>query len=403
MIEQGVVMPKNILLLYRKIAGIMLLIGMLASLTASCGGGTDSYSGGGIGGTGRTTGTITGFGSVFVNGNEFDTTGSDISIDDSTASENDLKVGMKVAINAINNTAMTIEYEPEVRGPVSSIDLADNSLTVLGQDIVVHNTTNYDGIVSLADLQVGNYVEISGFLNADGEIIVTFISSISAPQKLQVRSYVSNHNAVNETFSLNNLLVDYSGVQAPPSISNGTFVEVEGLLQGGIFVASELTIESPVNAGNPGDEMELEGLITAFVSQTDFNVNGMSITTYFGTEFEHGNAADLGLNIRVEVKGTINNNGILLADKVEFRFFDDAALQIEGLVEGIDYINSIITISRTNILITGYTQFEDESDENLRTVTFDDIRIGDFLEVVGFTDGSGQIVAYKVEREDDSD
>ncbi len=63
------------------------------------------FSGGGISGTGRFSGTITGFGSVFVNGVEIETTGAQISIDDISSVESDLKVGMKVQIEAFDNAA----------------------------------------------------------------------------------------------------------------------------------------------------------------------------------------------------------------------------------------------------------------------------------------------------------
>ncbi len=62
---------------------------------AACGG----DSGGGTAtpvGSSSTVGVLTGFGSVFVNGVEFETSGADISVDGTSASENELEVGMVV-------------------------------------------------------------------------------------------------------------------------------------------------------------------------------------------------------------------------------------------------------------------------------------------------------------------
>ena len=51
-------------------------------LLAACNSNPDQLAGGGIGGTGITNGTVTGFGSIFVNGVEFDTAGAVRNIDD---------------------------------------------------------------------------------------------------------------------------------------------------------------------------------------------------------------------------------------------------------------------------------------------------------------------------------
>ena len=112
------------------------IIGLILLLFASsCGevGIATLLSGGGISGTGRFFGIITGFGSVFVNGVEIETAGAQISIDDISSVEGDLKVGMKVQIEATDNIASSIIYKSEIKGPIESITTANNSFSVLGQ------------------------------------------------------------------------------------------------------------------------------------------------------------------------------------------------------------------------------------------------------------------------------
>ena len=72
-------------------------------LTISCGGSSsDSAAGGGIGGTGTigaSSGAIEGFGSVFVNGVEWETTGTEFEIEGVGGfSENNLHEGMRVKV-----------------------------------------------------------------------------------------------------------------------------------------------------------------------------------------------------------------------------------------------------------------------------------------------------------------
>ena len=71
---------------------------------ASCGGGTQ-LAGGGIGGTGISQGAITGFGSIFVNGVEFNTSGATIIKDGNTVTQNDLKIGMVVTVDGSIDTS----------------------------------------------------------------------------------------------------------------------------------------------------------------------------------------------------------------------------------------------------------------------------------------------------------
>ncbi|MDH3832360.1 MAG: hypothetical protein OEU48_11870, partial [Gammaproteobacteria bacterium] len=101
------------------------------------GGGGGGLSAGGIGGTGAVaTGTITGFGSVFVNGVEFETTGSSFDVDDdSAATEGDLALGMVVTIfgtindDGVSGTANSIQYDDEVEGPVTNAPLENADMT----------------------------------------------------------------------------------------------------------------------------------------------------------------------------------------------------------------------------------------------------------------------------------
>ncbi len=75
---------------------------MLFLVLASCSPGPQA--GGGIGGTGSiasiASGPITGFGSVFVSGTEYETTNTSMMVDGQPGSQRDLKQGMLVRVNA---------------------------------------------------------------------------------------------------------------------------------------------------------------------------------------------------------------------------------------------------------------------------------------------------------------
>lgn len=85
------------------------------------------------------SGVITGFGSVYINGVRFNTDNAAFSTDDKdNDSEDALEVGMVVTLegamgaNGETPTASKIKYNASAEGPVSEVNLAEQSFTVLG-------------------------------------------------------------------------------------------------------------------------------------------------------------------------------------------------------------------------------------------------------------------------------
>jgi hypothetical protein len=124
-------------------------------------------------------GVITGFGSVIVNGTKFESDGAEIDTDDSAdASESDLEVGMIVTIigavgaDGIDGKASRIEYRAKAEGPIDAIDLAGNSLSVLGQIFFVDDLTRFEE-AGFETLMIGDVIEISAFENEKGQLIAS--------------------------------------------------------------------------------------------------------------------------------------------------------------------------------------------------------------------------------------
>ncbi|MBI4688400.1 MAG: hypothetical protein HY756_11625 [Nitrospirae bacterium] len=394
-------MPAISSIVFRKatIIGCVLLI-ISAMLFISCGGGTD-YAGGGIGGTGVYAGVVSGFGSVWVNGIEFDTTGTDITVNGNSAAQGDLKVGMKVIVIANGTGANTITYESEIKGTIdiNGVDTINNKLTVLGQAIFVDSTTVFDGAPDITGLSAGNIVEASGFFDASNNLHATHIEKKSAGGEFEVKGTISNLDITAKTFKITNLTIDYNGVTNQPSIANGSFVKAKGDMQGSTLMATKLSIKDKTPPVSSGNKVELEGIITNFTSQGDFEVNGQKVDAS-SAQFEHGTSSNLAQNIRVEVEGTINSSGVLIATKVEFKSLSisGSTVKLEGNVEAVDTVNMTVTIFGKTVQITNTTIFKDERN-NLSPFTINNIAVNDFLEIGAFVDNSGKIIATKLERE----
>ena len=88
-------------------------------------------------------GMITSFGSVILNGIEYQTTGTRIKVDGQNASQGDLRVGYYVHVTGHHDDganldiADQIDFRGDVEGPVSAVDPVAMTLVVLGQTVVL--------------------------------------------------------------------------------------------------------------------------------------------------------------------------------------------------------------------------------------------------------------------------
>ena len=133
-----------------------LLATLLALVLAACGGGggTGSATDGTAASSsaGYSSGTVTAFGSIFVNGHEFSTQSAQVVDDDagtSTASTAGLEVGMSVDVKAADGSsdahpvAAEVHLHPLVRGVVDGSNGTAGTLTVMGQTVQLTASTNF--------------------------------------------------------------------------------------------------------------------------------------------------------------------------------------------------------------------------------------------------------------------
>jgi hypothetical protein len=121
--------------------------------------------------------TIASFGSVVVNGIHYETNAATITVDGQPATQSDLRVGQVVSMvaeledGAASGTASSVSFDDNVEGPIQSIDTASGVLVVLGQTVRIGTSTSFDDSIlprSLDGLAVGDFVEASGLVKADG-------------------------------------------------------------------------------------------------------------------------------------------------------------------------------------------------------------------------------------------
>jgi len=390
-----------------------LLITLLSISIVSCGGGGNTQTAG-IGGTGVTSsGSISSFGSIFVNGVEYETDNNTI-VSGTITSVNDLKLGMTVTVrgtldnSGVTGSADTVAVISELEGPVSAAPVEDTtnntkSFTVLGRPIIASTSgTIFDGAgFSYNTIAQNDVVEISGYLDSNGALIATRIEKTGLFQpgvtQVEIRgvlktvlSGVSFELDVNgATLIINhNGSTDYSGMV-------GAMLEIEGTLNNNTEIAaSSISTESSL-LNNQDDEVEFEGIITDYISDSNFKVNGIRIDAS-SASLSPGTLV-LANDVKVEVEGTFNsNNNTLVADEVEsktteVKIFTTVSAALTNNTITMTYAGSLVSV-----IVNNNTTLEDETSNN--PFSAQDISIGDYLEIEATLDNAGNAVALSIHR-----
>jgi hypothetical protein len=322
-----------------------ILTGLVAGIItlAGCGGGGGSNVAG-IGGTGRTiSGTITGFGSIFVNDVEYDIDNASFSINDDSSpglSQDDLRIGMVVTLTANDDgtvgVASQVVYDNEIKGPVSNLVSASGGLkksfSIFGVNVVVDVAgTVFDDSstpgFSFATLAEGDIVELSGLFDSSNTLVATYIEKTddldpgNSEVEIKGTPDAGTDAGVGESFTINGVTVnivagtDLSDIPGN-RVTDTQFIEVKGtLVTTGPDIIDAIRIEQEDDGIESDDgEVSIEGFVSDFIDNSSFKVSGQQVDAT-GAEFEPAGLV-LSNDLRVEVEGTIIN-GILNAEKVE--------------------------------------------------------------------------------------
>jgi Domain of unknown function (DUF5666) len=338
------------------------LLTSVSTLLLSCAGGTDT--GVGSGGTGISNpgiqyGTVSGFGSVIVEGNRYDESSATVVWDivpgtSTPASVTDLRLGMQTLINFDTaEKAQSISVRPEVIGLVEQKLSASGvvSVIVAGQTVRASALTAYgttlDGLDDISDLAVGDRVEIHGQHDASGAITATRIERIdlSAAIYTKVAGTITelsgNLTANTLAAKVGNLWIDIQST----AVSSGTTLIVGQRLIAwsasapvvGRLNASNIRIEAIANSTD-SRPLRAGGIVRSLnTTSKQFRVGAVTVD-YSVSTFINGSITDLSDGRAIRAKGSLSN-GIFKATDISYlRDIEEGKLELKGVIT--DFVSS---------------------------------------------------------------
>lgn len=308
---------------------------------------------------------------------------SEVVYDETQVQLADVKPKMVVRVGSdirqASNNGVRVTLEPTITGRVTAIDHVKKTFTVNGVDL------QFDGLSD--DIEVNDWVMVSSLPTADAGYRVLSVVEIDVDNdypaldndyELEGRITSIDENA--GTFKLGEkVTVAYNNIS---QLSIGQWVEVEGEMQNGIFMAHEVEVEGYDVISNDSD---VEGIVTWVANDySEFSLNYRG--AFFidnATRFEDGSKANLKQGQEVEVT-SVMKNGKRIATVIEFEQpdFDDnnqwqgKEFECEGYVSNYDADSRVFEIehcendadqvlSNTTVVIDAQTRFQGIEELNL--------------------------------------
>lgn len=320
-----------------------------SGLLTACGGGGGGSSASVIPATGAvSSGTISGLGSIIVNGVRYETVGSNVldADDGSTVITTPLRIGMTVSVEQSGTDPVTlrpIAGKILVQSGIKGVaNYTGASLTVAGLPITTDASTillDATGAVTTLAALSGQSVEVYGLPQADGSFLATLVEAEIGAVPVQVVGTVQSINTSAKTLVLgtaaNAITVDFASIAPPSGLVAGSVIVVKSATTttANTYAASSLQIRSATAStytsyvsnysGTTRIHSERNELYGA-VSDKTLIYSGATVTgctlKIQGIQVQASSAALCASIVNgtyVEAKGTLSN-GVLNATKIEF-------------------------------------------------------------------------------------
>ncbi len=302
-------------------------------------------------------GTITGFGSVIIDGVRFDDSATKVAIansaDATAATLGDLHTGMRVQGELKDGVLQNLVVNFVLVGTVGTVDATAGTLTVFGQTIKTTTTgqlpTVFEGFSALAQMALGDLVKVSGTVASDGSITATRIErrAKDGTEVFRVSGAVQSIDATAKTFMLvgnSSVTVNYAAAKLLPTgavIENGKLVSVVATAapasSSGKNVLTASVVEVKARKLADSSDTTVGGPISDFTSLASLRIGDVLVDASSATLKEGTLAADVANGAQAQAHGTIKD-GTMKADWLRV-FKNDTAIKAMLVGQITDYVS----------------------------------------------------------------
>lgn len=394
----------------------LILAAAIAAIMSGCTGGTENNL------TNSTTSTtkpsilaigeVDGFGSVIVNGVHYDTDKAKFYMDGEAATEDDLDVGMVVEVDGEESDtgakAKEVHFYTKIAGPIEALDVAAQTLTIMGKTIIVDADTVLAETINettWAPLAVGSTVRISGTKNSDGNIVASRIDVRSATPKPAPMSHLSGLveglNISANQFTVEGQLIDFSAANiVGGTLADGVRVVVHGKTTDGVLAAEgNLVVIVKKQRPTVPVNVEIKGPIKRH-SDGSLSVGDKKLRDLKDAIIKNGDSTDLQESEVVVVEGEETTDGEIKVKHIKIEM--GSTVRVQGKIDSISTSDMTVTLDGKKVHIESDTDFTDKGTNKERRFDIKDLKKGDKLIVDGFKNSKGEMVIKAVKRVDDT-
>jgi len=351
---------------------------LLLAAMPGCGGGS------GVGGEGTgsfASGTISGFGSIIVNGVHYDERSAQRLDDDGNAlASDDLALGMVVEVSAgaISSdasgvqaaVAQSVRTRRALVGPLDAApDLAGGRLSLLGQTVLVSDETVVDARLGggLAGLAAGQRLEVYGFYDASaGAFRATRIAPAGGTAN-RVTGPVASVDAAGGRVTLGGQSYALAAGASLGGLSAGSQVRLELRAADGGRWEVQARDDDDSSAPADRDGAGLEGVVGSVLSATRFVVGSVVVDSASAQV-----SGTVQVGARVQVAGVLRS-GVLVASQVSVRGSGVRSFELSGTVDSLDLpglslvLRGVrISLARSDLRVDGGTLAQLQAGQRLR-------------------------------------
>jgi hypothetical protein len=359
------------------------------------------------------SGSISGFGSVIVNGVRFETVGASTSDDDGAEVRlEDLRIGMPVTVSGSaddstgRGTATQLTLSHGTTGPVTNVNTGAGTLDVVGQPVQTDTSTVYVDIAGgLTDLANGtpSVVEVHGVLQSNGTLLAAVIENKTGFPGVRVVGRMASWSEGAKTFVVGGITVNYTSATVTGNLGDGKRVKIRTTTEvpddtGLLTLGVDSTVKVKSGAANgesvPANTyLKLEGVVETLPDSNGLlTVSGTPVNVSSAT----GKAIITAVGQLIEVKGTWDGS-VLQATKVEAEDGGEDRNELYGAVSELQPSSG----TPTSVVVHGVT-VDVSSAVFTNGKTAADLVVGSYVEIKGHV-VDGVLVATKVELKTGSD